>query len=1066
MLVLLAAAVGTGSAMAAQSGRSLRSSRGTVLTASVPRLVFAARGLGAMSTGRRLQVALPLRLPHTRALDRFAAGLSTPGSPNYRDFLTPAQFGRRFGAPAAELQHAVRALKALGLNVAPPAPNRLYLSATGTVGTLERAFQVRMENFRVPSGHSFFANTTDITLPASLRGSVSGVIGLDDAARPQPQLSSPLARARKGLADRLGAQAPRGRSGGATPCGAAVASGGYTGPDLAQAYNYNGMYAKGFHGEGVSAALAEFDDYHNSNVAAMESCYGVHTPVSRRLVDGGVGGPPEGGEAEDMADITTILELDPKLAHLYVYEAPITGGAALLDEGTAELDLYNAYVRDDKAPVLSVSWGYCEELQSASYDQLFARIAEEAAVQGQQIFDASGDSGAVDCSSSQRPTLGSLSVEQESAMPWITGVGGTDLGRKSTLPASPIHDEATWNDAGAAGGGQSALWTMPSWQAAYLAATHEKVPGAANDCGAPKGQLCRMVPDIAMNADPLAGVVGRENHPQFKSDMGSPGDDFYCGTPNCNFGSVIGVPLPTRRHSHVGPAGWQAIGGTSLAAPTAAAAAVLWDQQARAAGLSSFGFLNPLLYRIAANHSEYTKDFHDITTDSNDAQYDSADCPPGCNPHHLYQARTGYDMASGLGSVDVAHLGADLVKQAGTVALTPSRQNVYGYLKGASTTAPVSVTSGYRGSSFTATSNASWLHVKHSGRVPGSLSWSVSPKGLSVGTRTGQIVVRGKDGSTATLTVNYAVSPKAKIAVSPRLLRFSEFAITRSGARTQPSCNATIWNDELMGDLTSSSGPVAASTRRVLRIANVGPAGSVLHYSVFFRTRTSSWLTEDLNPHNKPGGYQTTPSRPFVPTVGAVKSKGSAGIKLASIANANGAGGYPPLDQGTYTGVVEVRDLANPSALIEIPVRLVLGNGKHTPTIAATPGAIKVSLAPGQTKKVNLVLSDASHKCGYAYSLQATQRWVKINPDLQSGGVGGSPAHKVPSTNDTGQGNGFTPLIISAKGLAKGVYHARVIVQSENAVHNPTSVPLTLTVGGAKSHRARRRASPPSGFTG
>ena len=302
-----------------------------------------------------------------------------------------------------------------------------------------------------------------------------------------------------------GSRTRKGVDGGATPCAAATASGGYTAPDLAQAYDYNGMYARGLHGEGMRAALVEFDDYHDSNVRGMERCYGVTTPVTRRLVDGGVGGSPGGGEGEDMADITTILELDPRLAHLYVYEAPITGGAAIFDEGTAELDLYNAFVSDDRATVLSASWGYCENLQSASYDQLFARLAEEAAAQGQQIFDASGDSGAVDCLSSEAPTEGSISVEQEGATPWVTSVGGTDLGRNSTLRGSRVHDEDTWNDGGAGGGGQSDIWSMPSWQAGYLAAAHDRVPGAANDCGAPAGHLCRMVPDISMNADPLAG---------------------------------------------------------------------------------------------------------------------------------------------------------------------------------------------------------------------------------------------------------------------------------------------------------------------------------------------------------------------------------------------------------------------------------------------------------------------------------------------------------------------------------------------------------------------------------
>src|SRR5207302_8840967 len=98
---------------------------------------------------------------------------------------------------------------------------------------------------------------------------------------------------------------------------------------------------------------------------------------------------------------------------------------------------------------------------------------------------------------------------------------------------------------------------------------------------------------------------------------------------------------------------------------------------------------------------DYVRDFHDITTDSNSDQYDRGDCPPGCNPHHLYRARTGYDMASGLGSMDVAKLGRDLVKQAASVTVTPSSQAVYGYVGGPATTSPVSVTTGYRTSPFT-----------------------------------------------------------------------------------------------------------------------------------------------------------------------------------------------------------------------------------------------------------------------------------------------------------------------------------------------------------------------------
>lgn len=405
-----------------------------------------------------------------------------------------------------------------------------------------------LANFKLGGLPGFYANTRDITLPASLSRLVSGVVGLDSAGTPEPQLQRPSLK-RLQAHPNLGT--PSGVDGGATPCAQADLGGGYTAPDLATAYDFDGLYAKGVHGEGMSAALVEFDDYHGSNVASMESCYGIKTAVTRRLVDGGTGGPPASGEAEDMADITTLLEMVPKLSHLYVYEAPITGGAAVLRTGDAEIDLYNAFVTDDAAPVLSSSWGDCEEFQSQAYNDLFATVAEEAAAQGQQIFDAAGDSGAVDCRGSATPTGGSISVEQEAAVPWITGVGGTDLGVESTVASSGVHDEDTWNDA-------------------------------------------------------------------------------YCATSNCSLTSqLLPLPVPIGIEPPGGAGGWYPIGGTSLATPLAASAAVLWDELARHDGLSGVGFLNPSLYRVASDPNAYMADFHDITTDSNDAQYDATDCPTG-----------------------------------------------------------------------------------------------------------------------------------------------------------------------------------------------------------------------------------------------------------------------------------------------------------------------------------------------------------------------------------------------------------------------------------------------------
>jgi len=1064
-LVLLAPVAGLIAALASsESAASVLRPR--LLAGTVSPLISRSRELGSVPSAKRIQFAVALKLPNLIMLDQFVSSEYEPGSPNYHTFLTPAQFGARFGAASDEIQRATAALRGLGLSPSAPTANRLFISARGSVAAVQRAFGVRIAAFKSPAGRSFYANTSEIKLPAQLND-IAGVVGLDSGAVPQPAfLPSSRSTAARHAANALPPlrSSPTGTAGGASPCPQAVASGGYTAPMFANAYDFNGLYAKGFHGEGMSAALVEFDDYHDSNVAAVESCYGITTPVTRRLVDGGTGGPPATGEAEDMADITTLLAMDPRLAHLYVYEAPITGGAALLDQGPAELDLFNAFVSDDKAPVLSASWGDCEELQSHAYNQLFSVVAEEAAAQGQQVFEASGDSGAVDCRGSAPPTLGSISVEQEAALPWFTGVGGTDLGLKSTMSGG-THDELTWNDGGAGGGGQSVVWPMPSWQASYLAAVKDKPAGAANVCGAPAGQLCRMVPDIALNADPQSGGAvgtGGPTPPQFfPSDVGSPGYATYCATSNCSFATLLGAPpLPIGAAPPGGAGSWYPIGGTSLATPLAASAAVLWDQEARHAGLGGFGFLNPSLYRIASNSAKYTADFHDITSDTNDAQYDASDCPTGCNPNHLYTAGNGYDMASGLGSIDAAHLGADLVADAGHVDLTPSRLNMYGYLRGRSTTQSVSVTSAYRGSHYKAKSSAHWLHV-FPGRFPGKLRWHVNPKGLRTGTHTGTITIIAKHGSRATLSVSYSVGPRAKILLSPASLRFSERAIDSSGNSTTPACGSTTWNDELKdapqlngsGDTT----PVDKSTLQTLQIANNGPKRSTLHYEVFFHSYTSSWLTQDLDPQANPGGFQTAATAPLVPTSGTVAGHGvAAAVKLASIANTNAVGGYPRMNQGVYKGIIEVRDLADPKVLVTRPVSLVLGDGSGTPTIATSARSFSVKLAPGKSTSVNLVLRDASAVCGYAYSLQATHTWVQINSDLQSGIVAPTPATAAPSASDTGGGNGFTPITLSAAGLKAGVYKAQVIVNSQNAGSSPTKVPIKLTVGSGKSKKHKK----------
>jgi hypothetical protein len=152
------------------------------------------------------------------------------------------------------------------------------------------------------------------------------------------------------------------------------------------------------------------------------------------------------------------------------------------------------------------------------------------------------------------------------------------------------------------------------------------------------------------------------------------------------------------------------------------------------------------------------------------------------------------------------------------------------------------------------------------------------------------------------------------------------------------------------------------------------------------------------------------------------------------------------MNQGTYPGDVYIKDLAN-GKLKKVPVTLKLGDGAGTPTIATNLRSISVTLAAGASEKVDLVLSDSAHVCGYAYSLGSFASWVRIADGLYSGTVGAHAATSAPaSPTDTGQGNGFTPVTISAAGLRAGVYRTVLTINSQNANYNPTRIPVTLRV--------------------
>ena len=601
------------------------SAPGQVRLPALPGPVVHGKVIGGLASGQRLHLMMVLKPPDPAALRSFVEQVSDPSSAHYRNYLTPGQFGRRFGAPAGEVQSVRRALRAHGLTPGAVAANHLEIPLTATAGQVERAFSLHFERRALAGGTEAVVASAPPALDSQIAPDVQTVLGLTSLGSPRPLLVRPALGARAPLVPGSAAGAaarPHVVTGGPQPCSAASSTAGqdhaYTADQIASAYGFAGLYAAGDQGQGVTIAEYELEPYDSGDVTAYQSCYGTHASVSNVTVDGGAGTGQGSGEAA--LDIENAIGLAPR-ADFLVYEGP---NASQTVPGSGPYDLLSAIVNQDRANVISISWGYCEQIEGGTGAEAENTLFEQAAAQGQSVLAADGDNGSEDCNGSGGVPDPQLAVDDPSSQPFVTGVGGTSLGSLGPPPA-----EAVWNGggnptglfglaSGASGGGVSGLWSMPGYQSGAPSGLNViNQNSSRSSCGASSG-YCREVPDVAANADPNTGYV------------------FYFN------GSGAAS----------GPQGWQAVGGTSAASPVWAALLAVADASSACHG-SPVGFANPALYDAAA--SGYAADFHDVTSGNNDFT--------GTNGGR-FPAAPGYDMATGLGSPNAAPLAAALCADA------------------------------------------------------------------------------------------------------------------------------------------------------------------------------------------------------------------------------------------------------------------------------------------------------------------------------------------------------------------------------------------------------------------
>jgi subtilase family serine protease len=401
----------------------------------------------------------------------------------------------------------------------------------------------------------------------------------------------------------------------------------YDPAQLQTAYDEQPLFSRGITGAGETIVIVDSfgSPTIKSDLATFDSTFGLPAPPSFRIIrPDRQPVPPFDPKNSDMTGWAGETTLDVEWAHsmapganILLVETPVSE-----TEGTAGfpqiVEAENYVIDHHLGDVISQSFGATEETFPTAQSLLRLRGAYINAYQhGVTVLAASGDSGATDYANVAGTLYYTHPVTSwPDSDPLVTGVGGTELqlntAGERTAPDQVWNDtynqavnEAAFGNAGpnplAGGGGKSVIFARPSYQ--------NGVRGVVGDH--------RGVPDISMSAA-CSGLV-----------------DTYQSFPATDE-----------------PAGWYPACGTSEATPLFAGIVALADQVAH----HPLGLINPALYLMSAEHA---RGLVDVTTGNNTVSFTQ-----NGNLYTVkgFNARPGYDLASGVGTVDAAHFVPELAR--------------------------------------------------------------------------------------------------------------------------------------------------------------------------------------------------------------------------------------------------------------------------------------------------------------------------------------------------------------------------------------------------------------------
>jgi len=633
------------------------------------------------------------------ALEKLMAQQTDKSSPNFHKWLTPVEFGKQFGPSDQDIQIVTSWLASHGFQGIEVSNGRTVIEFSGNAGQVQRAFHTPIHNYFV-NGKQHYANASDPAIPTVLTAVVTGVVYLHNFHKKPLYV---LAHARKSAST----GSPSALYTFAGGCDADNNCYGVGPTDFATIYDVAPLWNAGIDGTGQNIAVIGQSDVVMQDISAFRSVFGLPAKAPQKVLAGTDPGIVNGDETESDLDLE--------------WSGAVAKGATIMFVTSTSVDISAQYAVDHTpliAPVLSESYGLCELQIGTTENGVINARWQQAAAEGITAVVATGDEGSAGCditdSNAPNPqvAVNGLQVSGLASTPFNVAVGGTDF--------NDFNNPTTfWNTSNASGTLASAksyipetTWNSTCTNSAFGADAETNCNDSANNqfqwtvAGSGGVSSCTI-----SNGASASSCSGGYSKPSWQVATGVPNDtkrdipdvSLFAGNGfNGNFYLVCeadqtgGQSCNANKFNTFFP-----IGGTSASTPAFAGIMAMVNQKTG----TTQGNANTVLYPMAASQPGA---FHDVTSGTIAVlcQANSPNCDKAVSSDTFgiltgYNAGVGYDLATGLGSVDAANLvnnwNSNSTSPNFTLGFSPSAITISSPGQSQTATLTVTATNGFNG---------------------------------------------------------------------------------------------------------------------------------------------------------------------------------------------------------------------------------------------------------------------------------------------------------------------------------------------------------------------------------